>query len=187
MSERSAKTSGPRARPRRSAHPPAQEPKFLAIGKVLRPHGIRGELRLEMHTGSPSHLSEVETVYIGDNHEPRRLKSFRLHKGLLLISVEGCGDRDAADALRGLLVSVKQDDAAPLKPGEYYHHQIVGLSVVTDAGEEIGSVAEIVETGANDVYVVRGPGGDVLLPAIKSVILKIEPPQMVVHLMEGLR
>lgn len=172
---------------RRTAKSPIDEPQFLVVGKVLRPHGIRGELRLEIHTGSPSHLSEVETVYIGETHKPYRLKSSRLHTGVLLISVEGCEGRNEADALRGELVSVPMADAVQLKTGEYYHHQIVGLKVVTDTGEDLGSVTEIIQTGANDVYVVKGRAGEVLLPAIKSVILKIEPPQMVVHLMDGLR
>jgi 16S rRNA processing protein RimM len=132
-------------------------------------------------------LSEVETVYIGENHKPYRLKSSRLHTGVLLISVEGCEDRDEADALRGELVSVPMADAVRLKAGEYYHHQIVGLKVVTDMGEDLGSVTEIIQTGANDVYVVKSQTGEVLLPAIKSVILKIDPPLMMVHLMDGLR
>ena len=185
----SARFTKAKTTPRRRARskPAEREPQYLVIGKVLRPHGVRGELRLEIHTDSPSHLHEVGTVYIGADHQPHGLKSFRSHQGLLLISVEGCEDRDEADALRGELVAVKIKDAAPLKEGEYYHHQIIGLKVVTDAGEELGSVAEIIETGANDVYVVRGQGAEVLLPAIKSMILKIEPPQMVVHLMDGLR
>jgi len=180
---RSTKTK----QPARRRQPPDREPQYLVIGRVLRPHGIRGELRLEIHTDQPSHLREVETVYIGDDHRPSALKSFRLHQSVLLLTVAGCEDRAAADALRGLLVAVKLEEAAPLKEGEYYQHQIVGLKVVTDVGEALGTVAEIIQTGANDVYVVRGAGGEILLPAIKSVILKIEPPQMVVHLLDGLR
>lgn len=175
---------GPR---RRKTRAPASEPQFLVIGKVLRPHGVRGELRLEVHSDHPAHLGEVETIYLGESRRAYRLEAFRMHRGVLLVTLSGIDDRDKADALREALVAVKLKDAVPLKPGEYYHHQILGLAVVTDAGEALGSVAEIIQTGANDVYVVRGPGGEVLLPAIQSVILKIEPPQMVVHLPEGLR
>ncbi|MBM4422000.1 MAG: 16S rRNA processing protein RimM [Chloroflexi bacterium] len=184
MSAREAQAAKPR---RRRTQRPKGEPSFLVIGRVLRPHGVRGELRLAMQTAFPAHLSEVDVVHIGDDHKPYPLKSFRLHKAMLLISVEGCDDRNEADTLRGEIVSIKATDAAPLKPGEYYHHQIVGLTVVTDTGEELGSVVEIIETGANDVYVVRGQVGEILLPAIKSVILKIEPSQMRVHLIDGLR
>ena len=171
---------------RRSARA-EREPQFLAVGKVLRPHGIRGELLLEVHTNAPTHLAEVNTVYFGDEHAPYPLLASRTHRGQLLIKVEDCSDRNQADALRGMLVSVAIEDAVPLKPGEYYHHQIVGLSVVSDDGEALGTVTEILETGANDVYVVQGPHGELLLPAIKSVILKVAPPQMTVHLLNGLR
>lgn len=148
---------------------------------------MRGELLLEVHTGSPARLTEVDTIYLGDEHSPQQLLTSRLHRGQLLIKVEGCNDREHGDTLRGALVSVAIKDAVPLKPGEYYHHQIVGLSVVSDEGELLGTVTEILETGANDVYIVNGPQRELLLPAIKSVILKIEPPQMTVHLVEGLR
>ncbi len=127
-------------------------------------------------------------MYVGERHKAYKLEAFRMHQGILLIQLAGLADRTEAEGLRGELVSVKLDQAAPLKPGEFYHHQVIGLQAITDAGEELGSVVEIITTGANDVYVVRGPsGGEILLPAIKSVILKIEPPQMLVHLMEGLR
>jgi 16S rRNA processing protein RimM len=179
-----------RPAPRRTRREPKAsqpEPKFLVIGKVLRPQGIRGELRLEIHTDSPTHLDDIETVYIGEKRKPYTLLGYRLHQGVLLITIEGSDDRSTADTFRGQLVSVKFEEAAPLKAGEFYHHQVVGLTVVTDEGETLGQVSEIITTGANDVYVVAGEGGEVLLPAIKSVVLKIEPPQMVVHLLEGLR
>ncbi|MBI3240693.1 MAG: 16S rRNA processing protein RimM [Chloroflexi bacterium] len=163
------------------------QPRFLAVGKVLRPHGVRGELLLEVHTDSPTHLAEVETVYVGETHTPLRLEKSRLHRSQLLIKVGGYDDRATAESLRGEIIFVAITDAAPLKPGEYYHHQIIGLKVVTDEGEALGMVTEILETGANDVYVVNGPDGELLLPAIKSVILKIESGQIMVHLMEGLR
>jgi 16S rRNA processing protein RimM len=163
------------------------EPQYLVIGKVLRPHGIRGELRLEIHTDSPAHLNDVETVYIGEERKPYTLKRQHIHQGILLIAIEGVEDRTTAEAFRGRLVAVKMKDAAPLKEGEFYHHQIIGRDVVTDQGEALGKVTEIITTGANDVYVVKGEGGDVLLPAIKSVILRLDPAPILVHLPEGLR
>lgn len=153
----------------------------------MRPHGVRGELRLELLTDYPTHLSEVKTVYAGENHSPHRLLGFRLHRGVLLITIEGCNDRTEADRWRGVEVAVRLAEAAPLKDGEYYHHQIIGLKVFTDDGEELGTVAEIIQTGANDVYIVRSEESELLLPAITSVILRIAPPEMIVHLLDGLR
>lgn len=163
------------------------EPEYLVIGKVFRPHGIRGELRLEVHTDSPAHLGDVETVYIGEERKPYTLTRQHMHQSTLLIAIEGVEDRTTAETFRGKLVAVKMKDAAPLKAGEFYHHQIIGREVVTDEGEALGKVTEIITTGANDVYVVKGDGGEVLLPAIKSVILSLDPAPIKVHLPEGLR
>lgn len=174
-------------RRRAKARAASRQPEFLAVGKILRPHGVRGELRVEVHTGYPRRLAEVETIYIGDDHLPCGLEASRTHQDILLIKLRGYDDRTQADALRGQIISVAVADASPLKSGEYYYHQIIGLPVVSDAGEPLGLVTEILETGANDVYVVQGPGGQLLLPAIKSVILKIEANGMLVHLIEGLR
>ncbi len=166
---------------------PVSDPQFLAIGKVLRPHGVRGELRLEVYTGTPTHLKDVETVYVGDKQSPYPLESSRLHQKILLIKLKGCDDREQADAFRGQIIAIARADAAPLRAGQYYHHQIIGLTVISDEGEQLGTITEIIETGANDVYVVKNGDEELLLPAISSVILKIEPPQMIVHLLDGLR
>jgi 16S rRNA processing protein RimM len=164
-------------------------PEFLAIGRVLRPHGVRGELLLEALTDFPRHLDGVGTIYLGDAAEPHPLAGARMHRGRLLIQLEDCVDREAAEAFRGQLVQIWFGDAAPPPPGSYYYHQIVGLAVVTEEGETLGEVTEILETGSNDVYVVNGPSGEILLPALKSVILKVdlEAKRMTVHLIEGLR
>ena len=162
---------------------------FLAIGRVLRPHGVRGELLLETLTDFPQPLDDVETVYLGEAAEPHPLDSVRLHRGQRLIRLKDCSDRDAAEVFRGQLVQIRIEASGPPPPGSYYHHQIIGLAVVTDAGEALGEVTEILETGANDVYVVAGPSGELLLPALQSVILHVDldAKRMTVHLLEGLR
>lgn len=164
-------------------------PEFLAIGRVLRPHGVRGELLLEALTDFSEPLDGVGTIYLGDAAEPHPLAGARMHRGRLLIQLEDCVDCEAAEAFRGQLVQIWFGDAAPPPPGSYYYHQIVGLAVVTEEGETLGEVTEILETGSNDVYVVNGPSGEILLPALMSVILKVdlEAKRMTVHLIEGLR
>ncbi len=164
-------------------------PDLLPIGRVLRPHGVRGELLLETLTDLPQPLDEVETVYLGEAAEPHPLDGVRLHRGQLLIQLKDCPDRNAAELIRGQLVQIRIEASTPPPPGSYYHHQIVGLSVVTETGEALGEVTEILETGANDVYVVAGPNGELLLPALQSVILKVdlEAKRLTVHLLDGLR
>ncbi len=161
---------------------------FLAVGRVLRPHGVRGELLLATLTDFPDHLAEVKTVYLGDDAAAHPLAAARVHRGQLIIRLADVPDRDAADAFRGQLVQIKAVAAAPLPPGTYYHHQLIGLAVVTDAGEPLGALSDVLETGANDVYVVTGPTREILLPAIRSVILTIDLParQIIVHVPDGL-
>jgi 16S rRNA processing protein RimM len=116
------------------------------------------------------------------------VERLRLHGEVFLLKLAGCDDRNAAEDLRGLLVQVPIHEAAPLEEGEYYHHQIIGLTVETETGETLGRVAEVLETGANDVYVVRGPAGEVLLPAVEDVILAVAPEdgRLVVRLLPGI-
>lgn len=165
------------------------EPHFLAVGRVARPFGLGGELRVELLTDYPEQLVRLRTVYLGPEAEPWEVEGIRLHKGGALFKLSGCEDRNAADLLRGALVQIALEDAVPLEEDEYYEHQIVGMTVVEQDGTPLGKVTEIVSTGANDVYVVVGPDGELLLPAIESVILEIDldADRMVVHVMEGLR
>ncbi|MCC6190018.1 MAG: 16S rRNA processing protein RimM, partial [Anaerolineales bacterium] len=164
-------------------------PDLRTVGRVIRPHGVRGDLLLESLTDFPERLREVDVVYLGEAAEPHRLSAARLHRGYWIVRLDGCADRDCAEQYRGQLVQARLASAAPLPPGQYYHHQLLGLAVVTEAGEVLGELVEILETGANDVYVVRGPQGEILLPAIRSVIreINLETRQITAHLLDGLR
>jgi len=166
------------------------EPHYLAIGRVLRPHGIRGELRLGILTDYPDLVEQRQHLFVGPQHRRYELESVRFHKGALLLKLQGCDDRDAADALRGALVEVAIEDAVPLEVDEYYHFQLLGVQVETEQGEILGEVAEILSLpkGANDVYVVYGPLGEILLPAVDEVILELDlgTRRMIVRLPPGL-
>jgi 16S rRNA processing protein RimM len=162
---------------------------LVEIGRIVRPHGVRGELVVEATGAARDDLAEAGTVYLGEPAVAHTLASVRWHRGRLLIRLAGCDDRDAAEAYRGLPLQIVREEAPPLPPGTYYHRQILGLTVVTDEGEALGTIAEIIETGANDVYVVRGDGGEILIPAAPGVVLDVdlEAGRMTVHLLEGLR
>ena len=162
---------------------------FLAVGRVLRPHGVRGELLLASLTDFPEHLAEQKVVYLGEPPQPHPLAGVRLHRGQLIIRLADCHERADADAYRDQIVQIEAQSAAPLPPGMYYHHQLVGLAVYTEEGEHLGELVEVLETGANDVYVVKGPQGELLLPVIADVIraVDLEAHRLTVHLLEGLR
>ena len=175
-------------------HGGADEPRYLVVGQVLGAHGIRGELKVEILTEDPHRFGLLQQVLVGlEDKEPVPwiLEGYRLHKGHALLKLQGCDDRTAAEMLRGYYIQVHFEDALPLEEDEYFEHQIVGLQVWTAAGELLGEVAEILYTGANDVYVVRGgsPGRrDILIPAIEDVVLEVDLDggRLVVELPEGL-
>ncbi|MCS7040911.1 MAG: ribosome maturation factor RimM [Caldilineales bacterium] len=146
----------------------------MTVGRILRPHGVRGEVRMEILTGYPERLSLHRVFYLGPQAQPYPVESIRFHQGAALIKLAGCDNRNAAETLRGLLVQIPLEDAVPLEEGEYYYFQVVGLEVFTEAGECLGRVMEVIETGANDVYVVHGPRGELLVPAIGQVVQSIE-------------
>mgnify|MGYP005841289417 CR=1 FL=1 len=174
------------AEPSVSSRPKA--PSYLAIGKIVRPWGVQGEVRVEILTDWPERFGLLEYVYLGEQAVLYRLERFRLYKGCALLKLVGCDDRNAAEALRGQLVQIPPEKAMPLDEGEYYVHQIEELEVWTDEGEMLGRVVEVLFTGANEVYVVHGPRGEMLIPAIADVVLRVdlEGGRLIVHLMDGL-
>lgn len=169
------------------------EPCYLTVGRVLRPHGVHGELRVEIITGYPERLQQHASFYLvhPNSPEPGRrypVDSVRYNGDALLLKLGGCEDRNSAEELRGLLVQIPIEEAVPLEEGEYYHFQLIGVQVESEGGEGLGQVVEVLETGANEVYVVRGPLGELLLPAVESVILELDlaSRRMVVRLMPGM-
>jgi 16S rRNA processing protein RimM len=178
---------------------------FLIVARVLRAHGTQGELSCEIVTEFPERFRSTKRVFLtppanpGSGEplaratpKPMAVTQARLapHRGHaeVIFQLADVTDRDEAEKLRGWLIQVPMSEAWKLPRGRYYWHQIVGLRVVTTDGEEIGTVTEILETGANDVYVVKGGGKERLIPAIKQVVQKIAPDQgeMVVTLLPGM-
>jgi len=147
----------------------------LVIGRIVAPRGLRGELRLDIETDNPERFGALREVYLGEKRIPFRVLHARLHQGQALLMLDGISSREAAEAWRNTLVYVTMEDAIPLEKGEYYCHQIVGLLAITPEGERLGRVTEVLSTGANDVYVVdTGGGQELLLPAIKQVVIRID-------------
>jgi 16S rRNA processing protein RimM len=158
------------------------------VARVLKPWGVRGELKLEVLTDFPEKLGRLSHVYLGPEAVPHPVARFHWHSSELLLLLADVRDRDAAEALRGQLVQIAREDAVPLEAGQFYEHQIIGLSVVTTEGKSLGQVVEVLATGANDVYVVQGHLGEILLPARVEVVREIDldAGTMTVALLPGL-
>jgi 16S rRNA processing protein RimM len=174
------------------AHTQSPSPdELLLVGQIGGSFGLRGQLKMAAITTEVDHLQrKIRTLYIGPRHQAYTITHIQIHKpGVLLLTLDGLTDRDAADGLRGAEVFIRESEAAPLSEGEYFTHALYGLDVLTDTGEAIGKVREVIETGANDVLVVaRAEGGEALIPIIQDVIVSIDQPggRIVIHPIPGL-
>ncbi|MFO8035813.1 MAG: ribosome maturation factor RimM [Anaerolineales bacterium] len=169
--------------------PSGDTPEFVAVGKLRKPHGVRGEMVMTVVTDFPELLSPGQRVFVGEDYGPLTVRSVRWHRNDILIAFEGYDDRDQVGVYRNYYLFMRAEDLPALPEEEYYFHELIGLDVVSDTGQRLGTVKDILATGANDVYVVERQGKkDILLPAIEEVILEIMPEEgiMKVHLLPGL-
>lgn len=172
--------------------PSAGEPVvYLAVGTLRRSHGIRGDILMDVMTDFPDRLKPGSYLYMGDKKQPMKITRRRSHNDGLILGFEGINNAEQTAKYRAQTVYVPAQDRPTLPEGEYYHHQVLGMTVVDEAGKVLGVLSEIIETGANDVYVVTNPDGpirEVLIPALKQVLLDInlETKIMRVHLLPGL-
>lgn len=168
---------------------PKGESIYLAIGFLRRPHGISGEIVMDLHTDFPERIKAGRKVYVGEKHEAFTIGAVRPHGNGLLVKLRGYDSPEEAGRFRNQWVCVKSTEVPALPEGRVYKHELVGITVTADTGETLGVLEEILETGANDVYVVKKEnGGELLLPAIPDVILEVDMDGRVmkVHVLEGL-
>jgi len=167
-------TGGPPGGP---PDPPGRTPPArLVVGRVLRPHGVHGELAVDVLSDAPDRFSPGAELGAGDpaGDGPLRLVTVtaaRLHLGRLLVRLEGVEDRDAAGELRGSLLSIPMEAARPLAADEFWPHQLVGLAVVDRDGRRRGRVADVVPGTAHDLLAVALPNGERrLVPAVAALV-----------------
>ncbi len=168
---------------------PKGESIYLAIGYLRRPHGVSGEIIMDLHTDFPDRITAGRKIYIGEKYEAATFGGVRVHGNGLLVKLRGYDTPESVGRFRNQWVYVRAQDVPPLPEGKYYKYELIDLAVVDDNGNALGKIAEILETGANDVYVVRDESGkEILLPAIPSVILNVDMESRLVkvHLIDGL-
>ncbi|HXF84941.1 MAG TPA: ribosome maturation factor RimM [Anaerolineales bacterium] len=177
------------AEKRKSPGSPGGEPVYLVVGFLRRPHGVHGEIIMDLYTDFPERMKSGRRLFIGEDHQPVTLASARPHQSGMLVKFKGIETPEEAGRYRNQWVYVRSSDLPPLPEGQIYQYQLIGLRVIDENDNLLGELVEILETGANDVYVVRNMAGkEILLPAIPSVILDLdlEARSMRVHLLEGL-
>lgn len=151
------------------------EPAFLVLGKLRRAHGVFGEIALEVYTQMMELLAVNQVVYIGETYQPYTIQAARSKGELLLLKFVEVDDRTEASQLSNLLVYTQKGQLPPLPEGDFYLHELIGLNVYDTDNAYLGELTEILETGANDVYLVRdASGNEVLVPAVEEWILDID-------------
>ena len=165
---------------------------FYNVGKIVNTHGIRGDVRVMPTTDFVAErFAKGQDLYLQQAGEPLKLivESARQHKGFILVKFVGYDNINDVQAFCDHELMVSGKDQQPLEDGQYYYHQIIGLSVKTVDGEELGTIKEILSPGANDVWVVQRDGKkDLLLPVIDDVVkdVDLDAGEVTVELMEGL-
>lgn len=153
------------------------------VGRVVKPHGIRGELMVDVSTDSADVRFAVGSVLSVTSRDGAVLRSLtvtaaRPHTGRLLVFFEGVADRDSAEELRGALLTASLADLPPIEdPDEFYDHQIEGLAVVTVAGDAVGTVREVVHGAGGELLLVDRPdGSEVLVPFVSQIVPEVDVP-----------
>ena len=155
---------------------------------MIRAHGLNGQLRVKLLSDFPQRFQPGGVVHIKNVPFTIADSGFFRH-GQILLTLQGIEDSDAAQGLVEQFITVPAEAAPPLPEGEWFHFQLLGLRVITDQGEELGELTDILETGSNDVYVVSQGKAEILIPALKTVItqVRLDEGVMVVSLPDGLR
>ena len=166
---------------------------YLRVGVITSPHGVHGEVKVFPTTDDPSRFLELETVLLdlggGNERKELTIRQVRFFKNLVILGFEGITSRDQVEGWRQKELWITRDQAVELSEDENFIADLIGLSVRTDKGCALGTVTDVIQTGANDVYCVSGEDGkEILLPAIKDCILKVdlEKQEMLVHVLPGL-
>ena len=164
---------------------------LLKVGVITTTHGVRGEVKVFPTTDDAERFLELEYVLLDTGRELRRLdiKNVRFFKNLVILKFDGIDNINDIEKYKGKDLWIPREEAQELGEDEYYIADLQGLEVVLEDGTEFGTLRDVMETGANDVYIIdSNEHGEVLLPAIKECILDVdlEKNTMTVHLMKGL-
>ena len=164
---------------------------LLLVGVITQTHGIRGEVKVFPTTDDAARFQELRQVLLDTGKETISLEieNVKFFKQFVILKFKGYDNINDIERYKRCALLVKRDDAVPLEEDEYYIADMIGMKVVTDRDEEFGILKNVIETGANDVYVIEHPSeGEVLIPAIKECILDVDIPGrlMKIHVMDGL-
>lgn len=165
---------------------------MLQVGVITQTHGIKGEVKVFPTTDDAQRFKKLKKVTLDNGKERRELEitSVKFFKNLVILKFKGIDDINEVEKYKKAALFVTREDAVPLEENEYFIADLIGLKVVSDEGEELGTLDDVLQTGANDVYVVKNDKGEeILVPAIKDCVknVDIEGGEILLHLLPGLR
>ena len=168
-----------------------EPPEYIVIGVIERAHGVRGELKVKPITDFPSRFKQLKTILIECSGSPD--KKFEISHATLkgqsvYLLLEGIESREQARALRGGYLKIPREQVLPLADDEFYHFEVIGFEIITNTGQKLGLVEEVMSFPANDVLLVKNPQREYLIPVIKSVVKKIDRAagQITIEVIDGL-
>jgi 16S rRNA processing protein RimM len=150
---------------------------MIAVGRITKSVGIKGEVRAAMLTDSPERFAKLKAIWCGADEKAAvrfSILSMRIERSAVVLKLKDIDSRTLADEHRGEYLFVETRDVVTPAKGSYFIHDIIGMKVVTEAGEEVGSVQDVMELPANDVWVVTSGTKEFLIPAIKEVIRQVD-------------
>lgn len=150
---------------------------MVIMGRVAAAHGIRGWIKIQPYTEHLDSLTDYRSWWLGNEHGPWRevpVEQCEVHNKTLAALLPGCPDRTAAEKLKGLLIAVPRSSLPKQDQGEYYWSDLIGMAVVNEAGVVLGTVTNLLETGANEVLSVQGDSGEILIPFVASAIKQVD-------------
>jgi len=165
---------------------PSDKPDYVTIGKLLVPFGYQGRLKVEILTAFPARFIKGARVFISSKEMV--ISFFNPYKNSAIIGFEEIDTLEQANDLREALIKIPAKELMDLPEDSYYHHDIIGLKVKTVGGEVLGIITQVLTTGGNDVYIAKGVDGELLIPAVKDVVLSIdkEKGDMLIEPIEGI-
>ncbi len=164
---------------------------LITIGRILKPFGVKGEMKIELITDFPERFNDLRRVYLVSSRGKEitsEVQSVRHAGGATFLRFSGYDTPETARELNGWFIKVPREEAVPLPEGSYYRFELIGMEVICESGEKLGTITDIFETGSNDVYVVKRGRKETYIPATKEIVKQVDrkTKRMVIHVVDGL-
>lgn len=145
---------------------------YITVGQIINTHGLKGEIKIYPLTDDIKRFRKLKNVYI--DHKETKITWCKLQSDKIILKLEGIDTIEAAQKLKEKYIEIKREDAVKLPEGRYFITDIMECTVFDETGKELGKVTNVIQTGSNDVYSVKGKDEDILIPALKSIVTKID-------------